>query len=157
MLELVKLYFGGLNVQGVYTRFWTFNNKYFTFSLTMRIIDMTWYWGQIWARGSSPNTDSPPKSSPSACCDADYVGSTGYSATLYRLKRYNMLYIGPMRFKLVIWKLIPCFQNPGWLQPTSTTQTSSTTSTFGKHSNFFLWDFYKWFTTAYLFIFCSTR
>ena len=24
-----------------------------------------------------------------------------------------------MRFKLVIWKLLPCFQNSGWLQPTN--------------------------------------
>ena len=41
-----------------------------------------------------------------------------------------------MRYKLVIWKLLPCFQNPGdFSQPN---QTSSATNTFSKHSNLFL-------------------
>ena len=42
----------------------------------------------------------------------------------------------PVRYKLVIWKLLPCFQNRGdFSQPN---QTSSATNTFSKHSNLFL-------------------
>ena len=60
-----------------------------------------------------------------------------------------------MRYKLVIWKLLPCFPNPGdFSQPN---QTSSATNTFGKHSNLFLQNglqsfffFYKIYSQSFL-------
>ena len=78
----------------------------------------------------------------------------GFPSDLYffRASRYNMLQIAVWDSSLWYENYYLAFKIQGdFSQPT---QTSSATSTFGKHSNLFLRDFYIWFTTAYLFIFC---